>query len=447
MAPMQKSFPTFDCDAHVTELPEIWNYLSVKEREFVKDWFWPQGHKVLVNGKYLAVANWGHGKSGNTHGFPPLDRKWITNVVEAAGPGVNKKIVRKLYATVLTEEQVEYTNHKGARDGLARLEDMDKMGIDQVVVVPLMMFSVFLFVENHHAAQLMARAYNDWVADWCSVAPDRLYPSAVLPIQNPEFAAEELRRVAEKGFKVAVIRPVDAQGNYPIKPEMEPVWRTFEETGLVVGMHSIVSAGVGESRQWGPGMFADKAVNRAQMLGASQTLSFPHEAIGWLTNVLLSGFLERYPGITRMAIMESGGTWVPPLLEWCDRAVKLYKNQRSYPVDRLPSEVFRERCFVSFEGDEHPIYRQLPLFEDIGIWASDAYHHDGSDVWRAMREMAKVGISEAAQHKLLGANAARMYGIEPKLFTEEEPASYPRPDWYPKLEDILEEYADRMTVS
>jgi hypothetical protein len=41
--PIKKSYPVFDCDAHVTELPEQWNYLSAKEKEEVRPWYLAYG--------------------------------------------------------------------------------------------------------------------------------------------------------------------------------------------------------------------------------------------------------------------------------------------------------------------------------------------------------------------------------------------------------------------
>ena len=135
------------------------------------------------------------------------------------------------------------------------------------------------------------------------------------------------------------------------------------------------------------------------------------------------------------------------LLEECDRAFYLYRNERRIKLTRLPSEIFYERCFIAFESDESPVYRQHSYFEDIGIWSSDVYHHDGADAWTAIREMEELNVPVEVQAKLMGDNARRMYGIEPKVFTSTEPESYPMPNWYPKTEDVDLEYADRMKVT
>jgi predicted TIM-barrel fold metal-dependent hydrolase len=437
MKPITKSYPTFDCDAHITEQPQIWEYLSAKEKEVVRPWYWVEGNQVIVNGTKLVKGQWA-GSIG------------AVSVVESGGPGVTKQMIRMLREMDLTDEQYEYVNYKGAREPGARLADMDVQGIDQVVVIPIMMFNQFPWVENVYAAELIARAYNDWIYDWCSLNPERLFPAACLPLQSPHMAAKEIERSAERGFRVAMVRPVAHQDRYPNLPAFEPVWKTFEETGLVAGMHSLAAAEnvwhlSRTGRQWSPGMLIEKAVREEQMGGPSQSIGFVHESMAWISNVLLSGFLERYPRL-KMAIMESNAAWLPMLLQACDDGFHLYKNQRKPQVSRLPSEIFNERCFIAFEGDEKPVYKQYAVYQDIGIWSSDVYHHDGADAWTAIRYMETAGVPEEVQAKLMGSNARRMYGIKPKQFTTTEPEGYPRPDWYPTAEDIQRTFGDRMTA-
>ena len=82
-----------------------------------------------------------------------------------------------------------------------------------------------------------------------------------------------------------------------------------------------------------------------------------------------------------MVMFESNAEWLPYLLDSCDRMYKLYASERSVKGDRLPSQVFHEQCLISFESDEIGVFRQWREFQHLGIWASDAYHHDGSDSW------------------------------------------------------------------
>lgn len=447
MTLLAKSYPTLDCDAHVTELPEQWDYMSEKERDFVRQWFWHDGPDLVVNGNRVTAGSWGsrYGEPGSR-----VAGRARVSGIEVAGPGINKKIIRKLYHMDLTDEQVEQTESQGARDPRARLKDMDYMGIDQVVAIPLHMFTVFLWVANYDAANIVCRAYNDWIYNWCSADPKRLFPAAAIPLQYPKHAATELHRVAKMDFKVALVRPVDIQGRYPNQPSMDPVWRAFEETGLVVGMHTLPynpakDMPTGPTRQWTVSQVTHRVVNPKQIGLPAIPQGFLAEAQVWLASVLLSGFLERYRGIRAMAMMECNSTWLPMLLEQLDKAFHLYRNERAARLSQLPSETFRERCFIAFEGDETPVYRGHQYFEDLSVWSSDVYHFDGADAWTAIEEMRKIGVPSPTEAKLMGGNARRMYRIEiPRTHLTRQQPPPQRPDWFPRIEDVLKEYAPLM---
>ena len=81
---------------------------------------------------------------------------------------------------------------EGASDPQARLADMDAMGVDQALLYPTWFAEGFFLVQDPDVAYALARAYNDWIADFCKAAPDRLFAAAILPLQNMDFALEEL---------------------------------------------------------------------------------------------------------------------------------------------------------------------------------------------------------------------------------------------------------------
>jgi len=69
-APMTKNFATFDCDAHVTEPPWLWerakDWLTSAELEALKDtmWFDAESKQLIVNG--FAGAGLGSQRIGGT---------------------------------------------------------------------------------------------------------------------------------------------------------------------------------------------------------------------------------------------------------------------------------------------------------------------------------------------------------------------------------------------
>jgi predicted TIM-barrel fold metal-dependent hydrolase len=448
---LTKNFSVFDCDAHINDPDEIWTeYVAPADRELVRQSYWKDAHQTILNGRTSVIG-------GAGYDFPGY------NPICLAGPQMSKKIARKLQQIGLTAEQKKYVEHQGAYDPKARLKEMDLMGIDQVMIIPTMMVANFPFVENAEGAYAFARAYNNWVRDYCAAAPDRLFPAGWLPLQSVHYTCAELERLAGMGFRVALIRPIDARGRYPnfIFPSlaggaptatMDKVFRKFEETGLILGMHTFPAVNpeigvdfrmpVPRGRMTSPGDLIARAgeLHLGGRMVDVQTLSFVFEAVAWLAQVLLAGLLDLYPKL-RMAIFESNSTWLPQLLDHWDRLFKLYANERALKTDRLPSEAFYQQCFIAFESDETPTFRQWDRFADVGVWSSDAYHHDGADSWSAIREMHAAGVPEDVQAKLLGGNARRMYGIEPVLAVTQEPPPLERPAWFPGGEE-LERWAE-----
>jgi predicted TIM-barrel fold metal-dependent hydrolase len=433
---LTKNFPVFDCDAHINDPIDIWEkYVEPRHRDLVRQSYWNAPNMAILNGKMQVTG-------GHTSGVGSY------NAICIAGPGMNKRLMRKLQQMKVTPEQRDYLYHKGALDGKARLIDMDLMGIDQVLVIPTMLCEHMFRVESIEGAKALAQAYNNFARDWCSVAPDRLYPAGILPLQNTAYAVQEVQRIASMKFPVGLVRPIEGAAGYPnrVTPALgagfgssvDPIFRAFEETSLVLGMHTFPApaGGIGLGpTAYSPGELLTKGgVN-------SQTFSFIFEAMTWLAQVLLSGFLDRYPRL-KMAIFESNATWLPELIERCDALYNLYKNERVAPAKRLPSQAFYDQCMIAFEADETPVFRQWDKFENVGLWSSDAYHHDGAAAWEAIREMDEVEVPEEVQAKMLGANARRFYGIEGKLYVKEE-LPITRPDWFPKQDEEFQKWWER----
>jgi len=232
-APMTKNFATFDCDTHVTEPPWLWerakDWLTSAELEALKDtmWFDAESKQLIVNG--FAGAGLGSQRIGGNPGE--------VNVLSLAGPGLKHDIQRTLNVrnlhreTALTKEQAAYIDHQGSYLPKPRLRDMDVQGIDQVMIIPTDI-DTYPWIQSAVGAKAMCKAYNDWAYDYCQEDPERLYFAAMLPMQNPKFAEQELYRVAEKGCRVGLIRPIDAMGNYPIQPKYSRLWKAMEETGI-----------------------------------------------------------------------------------------------------------------------------------------------------------------------------------------------------------------------
>jgi len=125
--------------------------------------------------------------------------------------------------------------------------------------------------------------------------------------------------------------------------------------------------------------------------------------------LILGGVLERFPRL-RVAFLEAGGGWLPYWLERMD-----HHHERLgwiLPGCKLkPSEYFRRQCMISVDPDEKtiPVVAEM-VGDDYIMWASD-YPHFDCTFPGAVAEVREAKVPAATMTKLLGANAARFYGI------------------------------------
>ena len=371
-------------------------------------WWDAESRLLIVNGRA------GVGLGSPRKGGIPGTMRVITN----AGPGVKHDIQRALNVrnldpkTALTQEQVAYLDHAGSYEPKPRLKDMDVQGIDQVMIIPTEI-DIYPWLENALGAKAFCRAYNEWAYEYTLADPERLYFAALIPMQHPDYAVEEVRRVAALGCRVALVRPMDAFGNYPL----QPIRKTVATAGL-------------------PHTFLTNVQN------------FQAEAALWVSLVLMSGFFDRHPKINA-AVFEASSTWLSFLIDECDKAYRLYKNERQLPpLKRLPSETFFEHCMTGFEGDEAPPARLPEFYGDILAWSSDVYHHDGDDAWRAIETMGKYKLPVEDQAKFLGGNARRLYKVQaPAKIIRDRGTEIERPDWWPTEEEVRASLRPRAAVS
>ena len=290
--------------------------------------------------------------------------------------------------------------HPGGSDPALRLADMDEEGIDQAVLYPSIGL-YFWALTDPAAARAIARAYNDWLASYCAVAPTRLFGAAMLPFQDPVEAAAELRRARDElGFPAAFVRPNPCCGRSLSDRAYDCVWEAAVASGTTIGIHegsSVLLPTLGSDRPFNPLILHAVSHSFEQMLACAQLISF--------------GTFERFPDL-RVVFLESGGGWAPFWMERLDEQAESFGG--FCPELRLkPSEYFARQCWISFEIEE----RTLPLLtsfigSDKVVWGSDYPHHDATfpgavaSLYRTISPM-----TSEAKSRVLGANAADLYRL------------------------------------
>jgi predicted TIM-barrel fold metal-dependent hydrolase len=255
-------------------------------------------------------------------------------------------------------------------------------------------------------AMAMCRAWNRWALDEFGAAFDRMLPMAMVCPGDLEGTNAEIEWAAEHGFKGLLLPNKPIYGPHQPgeviynDPCFEGLWSRIEELGLPITLH--VSTGRDPRAVSGNGGAIINYVSHSM-----ETTLEP------LVQIISSGVLERHPRL-RVGTVESGIGWLPWMLETMDHAHRAHHMWVRPVLPRLPSEYYRSNCFSTFQLDPAglDLIEERDLVDNV-MWANDYPHHEGT--WphsAAAIERTMGGLREETRKKILGLNAARVFGIE-----------------------------------
>jgi predicted TIM-barrel fold metal-dependent hydrolase len=383
--------PVVDADSHVFEPADIWQrYLDRDYRVVARSAFW---HEVDDHGIEVTLLNGRRARS--------LQRSGI-NRQACWTPGTTPAAIGRL------DPEVRHPVTAGAQDPAARLRDMDAMGVDRALLFPTLFAEHFPLIENPDAAWALARAYNDWIADFAAADPRRLLPVAVLPMQEPSFAARELERAAARGIRAAVVRPSFFEGRFPNHPAYDPLWARFQDLGVAACVHPSPGS---TNPEWScHGAFVERVAKNLRIgHDVAEGVAPVMDNSTLLTAVMFYGHLERWPGL-RLTFVHAGATWVPLALEKAETYLWLFSGIRDVSLE--PEHVFFGRpSLVTFDSWETSVARMPDVFGAVAAWGSRYPNHDTGTVEEARAMFAQYAVPDATAASFLGGNAVRHFGL------------------------------------
>ena len=318
--------------------------------------------------------------------------------------------------------ELRYTEIRpGAFEPEPRLADLDTEGIGQTVLYPTMLLGV-AGMRDLDLAVAQCRAYNDWLSDFCTAAPDRLFGIAIIPQQDVDAAAAEIRRASQLPNLVGTfIRPnpvIDWKHFHD--PVYHPLWQAASDAGWPLGLHPFLAGdvpgavtGLHLNDVRSPSSLA--ATNRMNLSNIfyTQAIGNPVDMMTSLAFLLAGGVCERFPDLT-VIVLETNGGWITPWMERLDHHWKTFGFD--VPDCKLaPSEYFRRQCYISFDADEETLglAAQSPYVgNDRIIWASDYPHPDAKFPGTVGELLDNIGGLDAdAQENIAWRNAQRLYRL------------------------------------
>ena len=278
-----------------------------------------------------------------------------------------------------------------------RMRDQDLDGVQAEVIYGILGAAGRL--NDDDAAAEVMRIYNDWMANFCAVRPERFAGIASIPSHDVAIACDEVRRVAQRG----ALRGIEVSNTHDMAPlfdpSWEPLWALAEEANLPLHYHTIGSGRRYDLRSMSP-------LQKRQAFAVNIT-GFQLAMSKIIMEIIYGGVLEAHPAL-KIVIGESGIGWIPYILEHMD--LEWEDQFKDLTLTMKPSDYWRRQCHATYQSDPIGIRLLDILGEENVMWGSDFPHPDG--VWPDSREFIARelgGVSESLRRKITCENAGRLY--------------------------------------
>jgi len=282
----------------------------------------------------------------------------------------------------------------------SRLQDMDDQGVDVHILYPTV--GGQLLGREFRDPELLAaccRAYNDWSAEYCRAAPQRLRWAAMLPLQDVQLAIAEARRAAANGAAAFYVRPNPIQGRNLYHRDHFPLWAAIEALDRPISIHD---SGSPHLPSYG---------ERMDTHTTGHILAHPFEAMCAMMSLIWYGVFEHFPRLTVVHVEADAG-WLPYLLQRMEQHWEFSGNAEHPDLTMRPTEYFRRNVFVACRGDEMTLPAAVQLAGDDNIvFNTDYPHPDGTWPW-GMERLDAQPIGAASKRKILWENGARAFRVE-----------------------------------
>jgi predicted TIM-barrel fold metal-dependent hydrolase len=298
----------------------------------------------------------------------------------------------------------------GCYDIHERVRDMDAGGIWASVCFPSLIAgfcgAVFSRSKDPELGLATMRAWNDWHLEyWAGTYPGRMIPLQLTWLPDPDVAADEIRRNADRGFKAVTFAELPSKLGLPSlhSRRWDPFMAACEETGTVICLHT-------GSSGWAPVPCSDPPFELFPTLFPASSLV---AAIDWLW----SGVPVRFPEL-RIAMSEGGIGWVAMLADRADYVLDHSasgRDSRSWKSDLRPSEVLARNFWFCTIDDPSTVDATIQRMGADHIMVESDYPHADS-TWPATVAAIKANfghLPDSVVRKVTYDNAAALFGVPP----------------------------------
>ncbi len=277
-----------------------------------------------------------------------------------------------------------------------RVRDMDLEGIEKELLFPQRLFGLYI-AGDLDLREWIFGAYNQYMSEVCSQAPDRLFFVAIPNYWNPAATRESLQEILALGARTVMVpihprKDIDGEQIYWASPKMEPFWAAVEESGLPLSFH------IGESTPTQlPGAIGASVLSQMQGFRPSWgALAF-------------GGVFDRHPGL-RVVFLEGGISWVASAVHDADMIYHSFQSQLQPKLAHPPSWYWFNHCYATFMTDPTGLELLHRIGADRVMWSSD-YPHLESTLGYTRSAIAAVFEATSVENaqKIVGKTALDLF--------------------------------------
>lgn len=319
-------------------------------------------------------------------------------------PGINPFPVAGGFASGRSGQELKDHMSKGyeaARpsgwDPVERLKDQEIDGVQAEVLYTTLGMPLFQ-MDDVDLQQACFEVYNNWLSEFCSHDPKRLYGIALISLEDIGQGVKELERCATNGLRGAMIWGSPPEDKPYDDALYDPFWQAASDLHMPLSLHVIT----GKSKE--------SKINFSQI--AVQGMNVLHEVQRSLTTIIFGGVLERFPELPIVSAENDTG-WFPHYMYRLDHIYEKFGQMMKKPLPQKPSEYVKRQVWATFQDDPVGPANYKFFGEDNYMWASDFPHADST--WPDSLHVIEKdfeGVPADVTQKIICDNACKLYRIE-----------------------------------
>lgn len=317
----------------------------------------------------------------HAHWYP---REWLEMFAREA-PREGASLVRNGTGYSIRTERLANAFDERFVDLEHRLKTMDAQGID---VHALSLTTPMVYWASPGCGLALSQAYNDAASAAHVAHPDRFIGLAMLPMQAPELALQEMERAATLPGLRGLYLATNVNGKELDDRSFWDVYAKAEDIGWPIFLHPVETIGR----------------DRTARFYLRNLLGNPYDTGVAAASLIFGGVLDAFPRL-EVNLPHAGGAF-PGLIGRLDHGTKVRPELAH--MKQLPSAYLRRFTYDTIGHNDQIIYNLVRLVGADRVLLGSDYCFDMGLEHPAQCVAQLTALSAAERSAILGATAARL---------------------------------------